>query len=860
MKNTNPNLKNTIKQYKEKLCSEFRHHGNITAITRKLAVFIDNILIDLFIQNDLDKKNHFCLLALGSYGRRELQLHSDIDLLLLHTEHVTKKELSQAQRFIRHCWDSGLNISHQITTIVSFSQLASHDLTVISSVLDMLLLCGNGLLQQELRYQIHPLHMWPSHEYFLAKVQEQLDRCAKYDETAYHLEPNVKSGPGGLRDLHMLLSISKRHFHISHLSESIRYGFMTEKEHEELMSCQHFLWRVRFALHLLAEKAEERLSFDYQIKLATFFNYQDKPHALAIEQFMKDYFKVTKKTKALNDMLLQWFNETFSDQIKQRIIPLDAEFQLANGFIETRNQTIFTKRPLSLLTLFHWIAKKPAIQGVKAQTIRLIRESLFLLSKALKESTEATTLFMKLLKDADDPYIPFKKMNEYGVLAHYLDCFNAITGQMQYDLFHAYTVDQHTLFVIRHISRFKQEDYSKQFTLCSQIISTLPQPEILYLSALFHDVAKGRGGDHSELGATEALKFAQRHHLSQEETELLTWLVQHHLIMSQTAQRQDIYDPNTIRKFCQRIPRSEYLDYLYLLTVADICATNPTLWNAWKDSLLKELYRSAKHRMQKEQELIDEQALITSKKQWASNWLIAEGFALKHIESLWEQFKERYFSHESSEMIAQQTKAILTTKEFPLVLIMPHHSQGGTEVFIYMPHQDERFTITTAVLSNHHATIQEASITTSENQYDLDTYVILDEKNQAFFDESRTLALQNALRFHLSKKQLPMISQKRIPRAMRHFTVKTEINYNEAPSAHTSLFLRTNDRPGLLAIISQVFLNAKIHLHNAKIATAGERVEDMFYLTNHQGTPLNQEEKESLKHQLLEGLERHLSS
>lgn len=854
MKNDNLSLKNAIKQFKEQLCNEFCQKANISSLTSKLTVFIDKLLIELFIRNGLDQDNCFCLLALGSYGRRELQLHSDIDLLLLHTETVTHTELFKAQQFIRDCWDIGLEISHQITTVQSFAELASNDLTVISSAMDMYLLCGKGSLQEELRYQLHTLNMWPSNEYFFAKCQEQKNRYAKYGETSYNLEPNVKNGPGGLRDIQILLSISKRHFSINHLAEGIGYGFITEKEYEELIFCEYFLWRVRFALHMLANKAEERLSFDYQIKLAELFGYKNLPHFLAIEQFMKDYFKVIKRNRELNEMLLQWFDETIIYQEKQKIVHLDSEFQLSNHYIEVKNSRAFIQRPLSLLTLFLWIAKRTDIEGVRASTIRLIRESLYLINNKLRESEEATNTFMNIIKEAQDPYKALQKMSGYGVLAHYLECFATVTGQMQYDLFHVYTVDQHTLFVIRNISRFKQTDYAKQFPLCARIFPTLKKPEILYLSALFHDIAKGRGGDHSEQGALEAMQFAKRHDLAEDSTELLIWLVRHHLLMSQTTSRQDIYDPEIILNFCQLLPHPEYLDYIYLLTIADICGTNPTLWNTWKDSLLKELYNASKHMLQQEKTRMSESVLINSKKQQALTLLTSEGVSSIPIELLWKQFKGKYFLHESPEVIAQHTKAILSTTTFPLVLILPHHSQGGTEVFIYMPHLDDRFTITTSVLNNHHVTIQEASITLCDNQFDLDTYIILDEKNQPMFDNERLNAIEKALCTHLLKKELPPVSKKRVSRAMAHFKVKTQITFTENQTPYTNLFLISNDRPGLLATISRIFLSFKILLHNAKIATVGERAEDMFYITNSNGQLLNNEEKKNLKQQLIKEL------
>lgn len=860
MKNDNHYLKNTIKQFKEQLCNEFNTSANIIAITRKLAVFIDTLLIDLFNKNHLDKNDNFCLLALGSYGRRELQLHSDIDLLLLHSPSISPEEEQSAQKFIQDCWDTGLEVSHQLTTVVLCAELAAHDLSVISTLMDMFLLCGKGNLMEELIYQIQPLHMWPSHQYFFAKVHEQEKRYLKYGETAYNLEPNVKYSPGGLRDIQILLSISKRHFKVKKLADGISYGFITEKEYEELMNCQHFLWRVRFALHLLADKPEERLSFDYQIKLAKAFSYTDKPHSLAIEQFMKNYFKVIKRNRELNEMLLQWFDETIVHHQKQKLHHLDNEFQLSNNYIEVRHPSVFKQNPQALLELFHWIAKRPHIEGVRASTIRLIRESLFLINKRFREDPAIPPIFMSILTANKDPYEALQRMSRYGVLAHYLDCFASVTGQMQYDLFHVYTVDQHTLFVIRNISRYSQEQYQQQFPLCAKVIQTLDKPEILYLSALFHDIAKGRGGDHSELGAIEAEAFAKRHQLAEEDRDLLSWLVKEHLLMSHTAQRKDIYDPVTIKNFCAYLPHPRYLDYLYLLTVADICGTNPKLWNSWKDSLLRELYQATKIMMLKEQQLIDENLLIASRKKEALELLVTEQHSEEQVNQLWNQFKGKYFLHESPEIIARHTKAILNSTQFPVIMIMPHHSQAGTEVFIYMPHKDERFTIATSVLSNAQVNIQEALISICDNHFDLDTYIILDEQNQAFFDTNRFNEIQDLLYKHLSNtNQLPAIRQRRLSPALAHFNVRTQITYNEDTiNGHTELFLITNDRPGLLATVSRVFLHLAIHLHSAKIATAGERVEDMFYITNKKNLPLSMEEKEEVKNNLVNELRNNI--
>ncbi len=842
-------LSSHIKTFKTALKSEFSQKKKILPVTKKLVNFTDEILTTIFQNLYLHKENSFALLAVGSYGRRELQLHSDIDLLLLHSDKFSEENSDKAQQFIQQCWDAGLNISHQITNVNELADLAEKDLSVISSIMDMRLVAGQSSLMEELAYHTHPLHMWPSDQFFRGKKKEQALRYAKYGETAYNLEPNVKYGPGGLRDLQVLLSIGKRHFGIQKLSDGIACGFFSDKEYDDLIHCLHFLWKIRFALHSIADKQEERLLFDHQIKLADFFSYTDKNHNLAIELFMKDYFQVIKRSRELNDLLLQWFSEAIVEKPRVRIKHLNTHFQLVNNYLEVKHSQVFQQNPITILKLFNWLSIRPDIKGVRADTIRLLRNNLYLINKNFRHQTSATKLFLNLFRHKTPPYEILHRMNRYGVLGRYLKCFSKVTGQMQYDLFHVYTVDQHTLFVIRNLCRFLDPAYKEQFPLAHKLMLTLIHKDVVYFAALFHDIAKGRGGDHSELGAQEAEIFADHHQLSLEKKNLLIWLVKNHLLMSQTAQRFDIYDPQVINDFCKKLPQPYYLEYLYLLTVADICGTNPGLWTTWKDSLLKELYRAASQAMQASQLPINETNLILIKQHEAMQVLNAQGIHKKEVETLWKAFKGKYFLHESPEIIARHTKAILSSNTYPVIMILPHHTEGGTEVFIYMPHRDERFAIATTVLSNHRTTIQEASVLTCKNGYDLDTYIILDEQNKAFFSTQMIQALEKDLYYYLhNKNTFPPVIKRRISRTKAHFNIKCTIKFSYDPHLNLNqVFIVANDRPGLLSHISQVFVEQKILLHHAKIATAGERVEDTFIISDKYGKPLSEDVQKELR-------------
>lgn len=841
-----------IKLFKTSLVDEFAQKKKILPVTKSLVKFVDDILISMFHKHQLHGENRISLIAVGSYGRKELQLYSDIDLIILHKPELSDALFAQSQTFIQQCWDVGLNISHQITTPHQLADLAESDLSVISSVMDMRVIAGCPQLAQELAYLTQPLHMWTSDSFFHAKVKEQAVRYAKYGETAYNLEPNVKNGPGGLRDLQVLLSIGKRHFRIKKLSEGIICGFFNDKEYEELVHCLHFLWKVRFALHSIAQKNEEQLIFDHQIRLAEFFNYQENNKNLAIELFMKDYFKIIKRSRELNDLLLQWFAESIVEKPRVRIQALDAHFQLANRYIEIKHPLIFQQKPICILQLFFLLIQRPDIQGVRANTIRLLRKNLFLINKNFRENPKVQQLFLEIFNSDYSPYDILHRMNRYGVLGRYLKSFSLVTGQMQYDLFHVYTVDQHTLFVIRNLGRFLDKDYASQFPLACRLMPTITNKSVLYLAALFHDIAKGRGGDHSELGAKDAEVFSTMHSLAKEEKDLLIWLIKNHLLMSKTAQRFDIYDPKVINEFCKKLPKANYLEYLYLLTVADICGTNPSLWTTWKDSLLKELFRAAQQKMHPSLLPINEASIVEVKKNKATQLLNRAGFKKVDIDGLWASFKSKYFLHESPKVIALHTKTILNSQSYPIVMILPHHSEGGTEVFIYTPHRDDRFAIATTILSNHRTTIQEASILTCNNGYDLDTFIILDEKNEAFINPVTIKNIKKDLRFYLNNKHAyPPVIKRRVSRTKAHFNIQGSIQFSyEQHFKLNQIFIVANDRPGLLANISRVFVDQNVLLHQSKIATIGERVEDVFIVSNTEGTLLTDAEQQRLSEAL----------
>lgn len=845
-----------LKTFRQQLCDAFSENVSVTTLVKYLVNFTDQLLIHAWQFYQLDTHKKLALIALGGYGRAELHPHSDIDFLILLPPNITPEVQHHIAQFIRLLWDIGLEVGHSTRTIDECVEAARDDLTIISNLLETRLLIGSKTSFRKLKTALDEPDLWPINKFFQAKWKEQLQRYRKYGETAYNLEPNIKNSPGGLRDIQMIGWVIKRYYGAKSLHTLIKHDFLTKQEYQNLIDARSFLWKVRFGIHLLTKRREDRLLFHYQNSLAKQFGYKDQPHHLAVEQFMKDYFRVIKSLRELNDMLLQLFREAILNKGEQQITSLNERFQICNRYIEVTHDNVFLETPSALLEIFILITQNPQILGVRARTIRLIRQHKHLINAKYRKRASNQQLFISLLKQSHKITSQLERMNRYGILGKYIPDFAQIIGQMQHDLFHVYTVDQHSLYLVRNLRRFLREDHQADFPLCHKLMSSIEHPELLYITALFHDIAKGRGGDHAALGAEAVKQFCRSHQLSSTDTKLIVWLVRNHLLMSLTTQRNDIYDPQTIENFTSKVGNKRYLDHLYLLTVADIRATNPSLWNSWKDSLLRELYRLTDNLFQQKSNTIDENDIISGKQAKASALLIEQGFTQDQIEQLWPQLSPAYFLHESARKIARQCEAIFTHQDTdsPLVSITQHHTAGGTEIFIYAPIQNYRFAITTAVLANYHLTIFEARIINATNKYSLDSYIVLDQHNQPIDNPFTLASLQQALQYYLTiGSPKPHLSRRRMTRHQRHFLRPTNIKFQtDTHRNRTNMLLTTSDRPGLLALIGKAFVACQILLQNAKITTAGERVEDVFFITDTERQPLDETKQEQLRSILIE--------
>lgn len=834
-------VKTALYEERQRLKQRFNPHASPASLLKEHASCIDNLLRACWQSFLTDEASTHALIATGGYGRAELFPHSDIDLLILIDESQSGAFKTRLSEFTNFLWDIGLKPGLSTRSIDECIAAANADQTIFTGLLEMRIISGNTGLLARLSDKIQQSQLWPSERFFLAKLDEQANRYAKFHDTAYNLEPNIKEGPGGLRDLQIIGWVFKHHYQSQSLQELIKYGFLPQTEYDSLIASRDNLWRLRFALHALTNKCEDRLLFDYQRELATLFGYVDANQQPDVERFMQFLFKTVREIECLNEILLQLLHERLlSHQENLKPVPITLSFSAIAGYIEVTNEAVFKQNPLEMFEMFLILQQSPSLKGVRATTIRLIRKNLNLIDDNVRKNKQANRLFMDIIRQPRGITHQLRRMNRYGILAAYLPDFANIVGRMQYDLFHIYTVDQHTLFVIRNLRRFTLAKHSEELPFCNNIFLLTPKPDILYIAALFHDIAKGRGGDHSTLGEEIAREFCCQHDLSKHDTELITWLVRHHLSMSMTAQRKDISDPDVIHAFAQHVGSIEYLNYLYLLTVADIRATNPSLWNAWKDSLLKDLYISTHQALHRGlQNPLARSEKVQENRNEATLELEKLGVDRTIIKRSWAHLSDEYFLRYSSDEIVWHTIAIAASSEddLPLVLLRPQTLRGSAEIFVYMRNEALIFTLCTATLDQLGLTILDARIITTDDQYVLNSFQILEQSGEEITDLYRELHICDMLRAALLTKRIKTTRNiHKQSRQAKHFPIETRITFlDDASSPYTVIELVTTDRAGLLSTIGKAFNELDIQLHDAKITTIGSRAEDMFYVSDLNG-------------------------
>ncbi|MFQ5661161.1 MAG: [protein-PII] uridylyltransferase [Gammaproteobacteria bacterium] len=855
-------FKDTIQNANQYLIEEFDAGGPVKELLYKRAWFIDQLLIHAWQQN-VDS-GHFALVAVGGYGRRELHPGSDIDIMILTAPHLKLTMKRQLESFLAFLWDIGLEIGHSARTVKECTREAKADITIVTNLMEARLLTGEQQLFEAMLNLTGPKKIWPARKFFEAKLQEQIARHNKFDGTEYKLEPNIKEGPGGLRDIQVVDWVAKRQYGANRLRELVDYGFLTRNEYESLAKGREFLWRVRFALHILTSRREDRLLFDHQRSVARIFGHHSNDNS-AVEQFMKGYYKTVRELNRLNEMLLQHFQEAIIyARRKEKIKPLNKRFQIRNDFIEVRDKNVFKRAPFALLELFLLIQQTRSIKGVRASTIRLIRESTGLIDDDFRNDLRNKSLFLEIIKQPRRVGHELRRMHRYGVLCAYLPEFARIEGLMQFDLFHIYTVDEHILFVVRNMRQFALEEHKNRFPHCREVLQSIPKQELLYLAGMFHDIAKGfDGGNHSDNGADAALAFCRRHLLPEFDSKLVVWLVQNHLLMSKTAQRKDINDPDVINQFAKKAGDVMHLDYLYLLTVADIYGTNPKMWNSWKDSLIAELYQRTLRALRRGLENpIDKTERIQEVKQAAMALMAKPGTDIRKIETLWGSLGEDYFIKYSPEEIAWQTRLItrVSGDNLPLVSVLMKSNRGGSEIFIYMPDRDYIFSRITTALDILGLNIVDARIITSTNGYTLDTFIVLEESGEIIKGRERIREIKEIIKKELMSLDKPAKKISRIKSTkLRNFPIPTQVNFTQDKNnSRTVMEVIATDRAGLLSRVGLAMEFCSASLQSAKIATYGERVEDIFFITGRDDKMLTDEIKlECLRNTIIDSLDNN---
>jgi [protein-PII] uridylyltransferase len=825
------------------------------------AQVIDELLIHLWRTNANYSAGVASLVAVGGYGRGELHPCSDIDVMLLLPEDLPESCEPELSDFVTALWDVGLEIGHSVRTVAQCFEEASQDLTVATTLIEARLLDGPEPLFEEMQAIIAPDKLWPPSEFFAEKRKEQIARHHRYGDTAYNLEPNVKGSPGGLRDIQMIGWVAKRHFGVDSFEELVPHKFLTPGQVRRLNEGQAFLWRVRFALHVLTGRREDRILFDHQIKLGEMLGYEDATYTLAVEQLMQKYYRTVMDLSRLNEMLLQLFEEAILMDPQATPEPLNERFQVKNGFLQTVDETVFANDPSALLELFLLLQQNPDIRGVSAYTVGLIKRSLHLIDEEFRQNPRNHRLFLQILRADEGVTHELRRMNLYGVLGLYIPAFGRIVGRMQYDLFHSYTVDEHTLFVVSNLRRFALARFDHEFPHCSRIMQNLEKPEIAYLSGLFHDIAKGRGGDHSELGAVDAEAFCLEHGLSKYEARTVAWLVRNHLILSTTAQKKDIGDPDVVNEFASLVRDPIHLDYLYVLTIADVRGTNPKLWNSWKATLFRDLYELTSRALRRGLESpIDREQLIIEKKSQARESLAEAGVSDERIEAVWNLFNESYFLRHRPDEVAWHTEWLAdsdTESEVGLLDVRLQKKGDGIEAVLYTPRTHPTFAHATAVLDELGMTIVDARIMPIENGYSLDTFIFMELDKRMEIDEARLNKIRRSLTRVLTASEENIASVTRAAsRQVRVFKTTTSVAFSKNPAdGQTVMELVAADRPGLLSKVGKMFLQQEIDIAAAKIMTIGERAEDVFYICNRDGSTLDAEAQEELRNGIVSILE-----
>jgi [protein-PII] uridylyltransferase len=810
--------------------SAFAAHPQPKRLLVRHAALVDRIVRGLWLA--VGPPLGAALVAVGGYGRGELFPHSDIDVLILLPRSLDAGVGTAAiERFIGMLWDTGLEVAHSVRTIEECETEMAHDITIRTSLLEQRLLAGSRSLYDRFRRRFAAgLNV---RAFFEAKALEQQQRHLRYQDTAYNLEPNVKESPGGLRDLQTIIWIA-RAAGLGHSWRALAtHGLMTASEAREVTRHERLIDDLRVRLHYLANRREDRLVFDVQTALAQQLGLVDTPHRRASEQLMQRYYRAAKSVRQIGVILLQNLHgRLFPAQLA--VQAMDDDFQAVDELLDLRDDSLFAKRPAAILDSFLTLQMHPELKGMSAHMLRSLWRNRDRVDAAFRRDPANRARFMAILRQPRGVTHELRRMNQYGILGRYLPVFGRIVGQMQHDLFHVYTVDEHILMVIRNLRRFTEAQHAHEYPLCSRLIADFARPEVLYVAGLFHDIAKARGGDHSALGSRDARRFSRQHGLLPEDTQLVAWLVEQHLTMSSTAQKQDITDPEVVAAFVAKVKTERRLAALYLLTVADIRGTSPRVWNAWKAKLLEDLFHAAKARLSGGLGGRGLQDSLDARRAEAARRLRLYAVPKGAEQKLWQRLDGVYFQRHTADEIAWHARHLYFRVDGaePVVKTRLAREGAGLQVMIYLPDQKELFARICGFFGSAQLSILEARIHTTRHGYALDTFDVHDPGNpNATYREAMSFIEYELKQALMMRAPLRTSPPGRISRHLKHFPLTPEIRiFPDDKGTHFILEIVAGDRPGLLSRIAYVLASANINVESAKINTLGERAEDVFLL------------------------------
>ncbi len=805
----------------------YEAHRLTTPLLAGRAKLVDGALTRLWQHCGMPAKA--ALVAVGGYGRGELYPHSDVDVLILLPESANGIVQAPLVTLVGALWDIGLAIGHSVRSVDECIEIAANDITIQTNLLEARLLTGDTALFDDFaaryRAQLDP------QAFFKAKRLEQDQRHTRYHDTPFELEPNCKESPGGLRDIQMLGWIARAINIGARWRDLAHQRLITSGEANELRGVERFLQHVRICLHYLAGRAEDRLLFDHQERLARLLGFEATANRRASEVFMRRYYLTAKKITQINTILLQNYGATIFPLRGGASIVINARFQTVRELLDIREENTFERHPSALLECFLLLQQRSELKGMTARTLRALWQNRQRINADFRANPANQALFLEILQQRRSVVRELRRMAKYGILSRYLPVWQKIIGQMQHDLFHVYTVDQHILMVLRNLRCFSLGEHAHEYPSMTRLALGFERQWLLYIAALFHDIAKGRGGDHSKQGMQDARAFCESHGLSAEDTELIVWLVEQHLTMSRVAQKEDTSDPNVIRRFADTVGNERRLVALYLLTHADIRGTSPKVWNGWKDKLLEDLFFATQRLLRG---ATPQQALgLDDRQEDALRLLRYHGLRPGIEEALWAELDPAYFMRHSAEEIAWHTRLLYfrTQSDEPIVKARVSEGEEGLQVMVFTRDQKDLFVRLTGFFGHMGFTILDAKVHTTRHGYALDSFILQDPGNAIPYRDI-VILIEHELSTRLLKPEAPERPSKgRMSRHVRHFPITPEVNIRP-DDAHQRyiLSLTAADRPGLLFDVAEVLAKYDIGLQAAKIATLGERVEDTFLL------------------------------